>query len=47
MSRISYRLEDVNVFNPDDWAKIQKFLINSMINVSDVFKKYIVQIKQY
>ncbi|MBE1555473.1 DUF4268 domain-containing protein [Sporosarcina limicola] len=38
-SRISYRLEDVNYFNRDDWDKIIEFLCKAMINFVRVIKE--------
>jgi len=45
MSRISVRLENINIFNNDDWDKIKEFLINSMFTFSSVIKSYLQNIK--
>lgn len=44
-SRIAYRLENVNVFNKEDWPQMQMFMVENMIKLSDVFKPYIAKLK--
>jgi len=39
MSRIAYILDGVNIFNSDDWPKIQEFLIENMIRFDKVIRK--------
>lgn len=46
MSRITYILDGVNVFNDDDWPKMQQFLVDNMIKFSDALKKSINKLKQ-
>lgn len=46
MSRITYILEGVNVFNEDDWSQMQQFLVENMIKLNDALKKNINKIKQ-
>lgn len=41
MSRISYRLEGVSIFNQEDWPSIMKFLMDNMIKFEMTFRKYI------
>lgn len=41
MSRISYRLEEVSIFDKDDWNKMITFLTENMIKLDKVLKKYI------
>lgn len=41
MSRISYRLEDVNIFNKEDWNKIMNFFTENMIKFEKSLRKYI------
>lgn len=45
MSRITYILEGVNVFNDEDWPQMQNFLIENMIRFNEIFKKYINKLK--
>lgn len=45
MSRITCILNGVNVFNEEDWHKMQEFLIDNMITLSETFKKYIRKLK--
>jgi len=46
MSRITYILDGVNVFNEDDWPQMQQFLIENMIKLNDALKKNINKLKQ-
>ncbi len=41
MSRISYRLEWVNVYNKSDWEKIMNFLSENMIKLEEALRGYI------
>ena len=41
MSRISYRLDDVSIFNREDWDQMITFLTENMIKLNKVFRKYI------
>jgi len=41
MSRISYRLEWVNVYDKNQWEKIMEFLSKSMIKFDNALKEYI------
>lgn len=45
MSRITYILEGVNVFNDEDWPQMQDFLIENMIRFNEIFKKHINRLK--
>ncbi len=45
MCRVTYILKGVNVFNEEDWATMQDFLIANMIKFSNSFKPYIAKIK--
>lgn len=45
MSRITYILEGVNVFNDEDWPQMQNFLIENMIKFNEIFKKHINKLK--
>ena len=45
MSRISYRMENVSIFNREDWDDMITFLTNSMIKFDKTFKKYITSFK--
>lgn len=45
MSRIAYILEDVSVFNQENWPQIQHFLINHMIKLHDALKDHITRLK--
>lgn len=45
MSRITYILDGVSVFNEDDWEVMQEFLIQNMIKLSNTFKSYVGKIK--
>lgn len=46
MSRITYILDGVNVFNEEDWPQMQDFLVGNMIKLSDALKKNISRLKQ-
>ena len=46
MSRITYILDGVNVFNEDDWPQMQHFLVENMIKLNDALKKNINKLKQ-
>ena len=46
MSRITYILDGVNVFNEDDWPQMQQFLVENMIKLNDALKKNINKLKQ-
>lgn len=46
MSRITYILNGVNVFNEEDWPQMQEFLVGNMIKLSDALKKNISRLKQ-
>ena len=46
MCRITYILDNVNIFNTDDWTQIQDFLITNMIKFNDTLKPYIANIKK-
>ena len=46
MSRITFILDGVNVFNRDDWPRMQDFLIDNMIKLSDALKLKINKLKQ-
>ena len=41
MSRISYRLDDVSIFNKEDWDNMITFLTENMIKLEKTFRKYI------
>lgn len=41
MSRISYRLENVSIFDREDWNKMMNFLIDSMIKLENTLRVYI------
>lgn len=41
MSRISYRLDDVSIFNKEDWDDMITFLTENMIKLEKTFRKYI------
>ena len=41
MSRIAYKLENVSVFNKDDWEPMMEFLSTNMIKFDKVLRKYI------
>lgn len=38
-SRIKYQLDNVNVFDKNDWNKMNKFLIENVKKLTDIFKK--------
>ncbi|MGI6373731.1 MAG: DUF4268 domain-containing protein [Patescibacteria group bacterium] len=44
-SRIGIQINEVNAFNPEDWEKINKFLIESAIKMEKVFSGYIQELK--
>ena len=46
MSRITYILDGVNVFNEDDWSQMQQFLVENMIKLNDALKKNVNKLKQ-
>lgn len=46
MSRISYRLNDVSIFNREDWDNMITFLTDNMIKFDRTFKKYINNFKR-
>ena len=46
MSRITYILDGVNVFNEEDWPQMKKFLVENMIKLNDSLKKNINKLKQ-
>lgn len=41
MSRIAYRLNDVSIFDKEDWEKMMSFMSESMIKFDKVLRKYI------
>lgn len=41
MSRITYKMDNVNIFNSEDWPKMQDFLVENMIKFSNAIKNYI------
>ncbi len=41
MSRISYKLENVSIFNKEDWDNMIMFLTENMIKLDKVFRRYI------
>lgn len=41
MSRISYRMENVSIFNKEDWDDMITFLTENMIKLEKTFRKYI------
>ena len=41
MSRISYRLENVSIFNKEDWDSMIAFLTENMIKLDKTFRRYI------
>ena len=41
MSRISYKLENVSIFNKEDWDNMIMFLPENMIKLDKVFRRYI------
>ena len=41
MSRISYRLDNVSIFNREDWDEMITFLTENMIKLEKAFKKHI------
>ena len=41
MSRISYRLENVSIFNKEDWDTMITFLTENMIKLDKIFRRYI------
>jgi len=41
MSRIDFKLKDVNYFHEDDWEKIQEFLVDNMILLEGSLKNHI------
>ena len=40
-SKISYRLENVSVFNREDWPKMMDFMLENMIKFEKSLRKYI------
>jgi len=40
-SRIAYYLRDVNIYNKDNWKKIVKIIVKSMVDFEKVIKSYI------
>ena len=40
-SKISYRLENVSVFNHEDWPKMMDFMLENMIKLEKSLRKYI------
>ena len=46
MSRISYRMENVSIFNREDWDDMITFLTESMIKFEKAFKNYINEFKR-
>lgn len=45
-SRIGYYLEDVNIFNNDDWDKMTTFLVTNIIKFEVAFRQILIEIKQ-
>lgn len=45
-SRIGYYLEDVSIFNQDDWDKMTDFLVASIIKFEAVLRQPLIEIKQ-
>jgi hypothetical protein len=41
MSRIVFRLDDVNYYNENEWEQIQEFLIDRMIRLDNSLKKHL------
>lgn len=41
MSRISYRMEDVSIFNREDWDQMITFLTDNMIKLEKAFRSHI------
>lgn len=41
MSRISYRMENVSIFNKEDWDDMILFLTDNMIKLDNTFRKHI------
>ncbi|WP_160289242.1 DUF4268 domain-containing protein [Clostridium argentinense] len=44
-SYIIYKLENVNIFNRDDWDKMIKFLVESMMKLEEVFRPILKEVK--
>lgn len=40
-SKLYYKLDDVSIFNEEDWDKMISFLIDNMIKLESVLRKYI------
>ena len=45
-SRISYSLENVNIFNKEDWNKMTDFLVSNIIKLERILKPVLLNIKQ-
>lgn len=41
MSRISYKLENVSIYNKEDWERIMEFMEKNMISFEEALRKYI------
>ena len=41
MSRISYKLEEVSIYDKEDWNKMMDFMEINMIKFEKVLRKYI------
>ncbi len=47
MSRVSYRLDDVSIFNKEDWDNMITFLTENMIKLEKSFRKYLDSFNKY
>lgn len=45
-SRIAYRLENVNIFNKEDWPKMTNFLVSNIIKLEKTLRPVLLNIKQ-
>ncbi|WP_142414063.1 DUF4268 domain-containing protein [Hathewaya massiliensis] len=45
-SYIIYKLENVNIFNRDDWDKMIEFLVENMIKLEEVFRPILKEVKE-
>lgn len=41
MSRISYKLENVSIYNKEDWERMMEFMEKNMISFEEALRKYI------